>query len=91
MFILVRAVFKNRISLQVEAMHPECALVEQHMKAEEDCNQILQLENNHSAKAGQCVLSSLWWEQRDLGKCFYVRTHFHLFSFGTKEIGSFQS
>lgn len=42
--------------LQTEAIHPDCALVVQHMKAEEECYQILkQEENNHSAKTGQPV------------------------------------
>ncbi|XP_056234381.1 pituitary adenylate cyclase-activating polypeptide type I receptor-like [Seriola aureovittata] len=36
-----------------EAIHPDCALVAQHMKAQEECNQILkQEENNHSTRAG---------------------------------------
>ncbi|KAJ4922793.1 hypothetical protein JOQ06_021297, partial [Pogonophryne albipinna] len=34
-----------------EAIHPDCALVVQHMKVQEECNHILkQEENNHSNK-----------------------------------------
>ncbi|GLD49484.1 pituitary adenylate cyclase-activating polypeptide type I receptor-like isoform X1, partial [Lates japonicus] len=36
-----------------EAIHPDCALVVQHMKAQEECNQILKQEkNNHSTRTG---------------------------------------
>lgn len=39
---------------QTEAMHPDCALVVQHMKALEDCNHILkQEENNGSSSTGE--------------------------------------
>lgn len=40
-------------------MHPDCALVLQHMEALEDCNQILKQEeeeeSNHSSGTGQSV------------------------------------
>ena len=39
-------------------MHPDCALVVQHMEALEDCNQILmqeEEESNRSARTGQSV------------------------------------
>lgn len=44
---------------QTEAMHPDCALVVQHMKALEDCNQILKQEeeSNRSTGAGQSAVS----------------------------------
>lgn len=41
---------------QSEAMHPDCAVVVQHMKAQEECNQILKQENNHSSRTGLWVL-----------------------------------
>ncbi|KAM3619674.1 uncharacterized protein V6R79_011656 [Siganus canaliculatus] len=48
-----------------EAIHSDCALVVQHMKAQEECNQILQQErNNHSNRTG-CPTS--WDEIR----CWY--------------------
>lgn len=43
---------------QSQAMHPDCALVLQHMEALEDCNQILKQEeeeSNHSSGTGQSV------------------------------------
>lgn len=43
---------------QSEAMHPDCAVVVQHMKAQEECNQILKQENNHSSRTGLWVLWS---------------------------------
>lgn len=42
---------------QTEAIHPDCALVVQHMKAQEECNEILkQEENNHSTRTGLSIL-----------------------------------
>uniref|UniRef100_A0A8C6L3Q2 Growth hormone releasing hormone receptor b n=1 Tax=Nothobranchius furzeri TaxID=105023 RepID=A0A8C6L3Q2_NOTFU len=36
-----------------ESMHPDCALVVQHMEAQEQCSQVLQQEeHNHTSKAG---------------------------------------
>uniref|UniRef100_A0A3Q2NYI4 Growth hormone releasing hormone receptor b n=1 Tax=Fundulus heteroclitus TaxID=8078 RepID=A0A3Q2NYI4_FUNHE len=50
---------RNRIVsvLQMEAIHPDCALVLQHMKAQEECYRTLeQEENNHSSKTGWCIV-----------------------------------
>ncbi|KAM6922030.1 LOW QUALITY PROTEIN: vasoactive intestinal polypeptide receptor 1 [Xenentodon cancila] len=81
MYIPGAAVFKKlRVyqvlfsSLQAEAIHPDCALVAQHMKAEEECNQILQLENNRSATTGcPTVWDNIWcWYRADVGQVVSV-------------------
>lgn len=42
---------------QTEAIHPDCALIVQHIKAQEECNEtIKQEENNHSTRTGLCIL-----------------------------------
>ncbi|MEQ2182834.1 hypothetical protein GOODEAATRI_026330 [Goodea atripinnis] len=52
-----------------EAMHPDCALVVQHMKAQEECYHILeQEENNHSLKTGWCIVVLLWGNTEGLQK-----------------------
>ncbi|TMS19910.1 Vasoactive intestinal polypeptide receptor 2 [Larimichthys crocea] len=54
-----------------EAIHPDCALVVQHMMAQEECNQILkEEENNHSTRAG---CPTLWddircWYRAEVGQ-----------------------
>lgn len=41
---------------QTEAIHPDCALVVQHMKAQEECNQIIKQEKrNVSAATGESL------------------------------------
>ncbi|XP_017289792.1 pituitary adenylate cyclase-activating polypeptide type I receptor [Kryptolebias marmoratus] len=60
---------------QAEAIHPDCALVLQHMKAEEDCNQVLQQEeNNRSSKTGcPTVWDNIWcWHRVDVGQVVSV-------------------
>ncbi|KAM4739768.1 pituitary adenylate cyclase-activating polypeptide type I receptor [Anableps anableps] len=58
-----------------EAMHPDCAVVLQHMKAEEECYHILeQEENNHSSKTG---CPTLWddiycWYRAEVGQMVRV-------------------
>uniref|UniRef100_A0A3Q1D6D2 Growth hormone releasing hormone receptor b n=1 Tax=Amphiprion ocellaris TaxID=80972 RepID=A0A3Q1D6D2_AMPOC len=62
-------------SLQTEAIHPDCALVVQHMKAQEECDQILrQEENNHSDKTG---CPTVWddircWHRAEFGQVISV-------------------
>uniref|UniRef100_A0A665WDT2 Pituitary adenylate cyclase-activating polypeptide type I receptor-like n=1 Tax=Echeneis naucrates TaxID=173247 RepID=A0A665WDT2_ECHNA len=58
-----------------EAMHPDCALVLQHMNAQEECNQILkQEENNHSTRTG---CPTVWdeiqcWYRAEVGQVVSV-------------------
>ncbi|XP_013873373.1 pituitary adenylate cyclase-activating polypeptide type I receptor [Austrofundulus limnaeus] len=60
---------------QTEAMHPDCAVVLQHMKAEEDCHRVLQQEeNNRSSKTG---CPTLWdnircWRRVEVGQVVRV-------------------
>lgn len=43
-------------------MHPECALVFQHLKAQEECTQILRLEqSNRSNTTGQSTTCRREW------------------------------
>ncbi|XP_004572383.1 vasoactive intestinal polypeptide receptor 1 isoform X1 [Maylandia zebra] len=52
-FLYLGLFMQSAVWETTEAIHPDCALVVQHMKAEEECYQILkQEENNHSAKTG---------------------------------------
>ncbi|KAM4575237.1 pituitary adenylate cyclase-activating polypeptide type I receptor [Fundulus diaphanus] len=59
----------------MEAIHPDCALVVQHMKAQEECYRTLeQEENNHSSKTG---CPTLWddircWYQAEEGQVVKV-------------------
>ncbi|KAG8003403.1 Pituitary adenylate cyclase-activating polypeptide type I receptor [Nibea albiflora] len=59
------------LAAQTEAIHPDCALVFQHMMAQEECNQILkEEENNNSTRAG---CPTLWddircWYRAEVGQ-----------------------
>ncbi|XP_035990158.1 pituitary adenylate cyclase-activating polypeptide type I receptor [Fundulus heteroclitus] len=59
----------------MEAIHPDCALVLQHMKAQEECYRTLeQEENNHSSKTG---CPTLWddircWNRAEEGQVVKV-------------------
>ncbi|XP_061593321.1 pituitary adenylate cyclase-activating polypeptide type I receptor-like [Cololabis saira] len=61
-------------ALRTEAIHPDCALVAQHMKAEEDCNQILQLDTNRSARTGcPTAWDNIWcWYRAEVGQVVSV-------------------
>uniref|UniRef100_A0A3P9NUM1 Growth hormone releasing hormone receptor b n=1 Tax=Poecilia reticulata TaxID=8081 RepID=A0A3P9NUM1_POERE len=64
-------------ALQMEAMHPDCAVVLQHMKAQEECYDILeQEENNYSSKTGWYVVILLW-----RNSVFHISTLFCLYLF----------
>uniref|UniRef100_A0A672HPD7 Growth hormone releasing hormone receptor b n=1 Tax=Salarias fasciatus TaxID=181472 RepID=A0A672HPD7_SALFA len=69
---------------EFHAIHPDCALVAQHMKTQEECTRVLRREeNNHSAKAG---CSTFWdnircWHRVDVGRVVRVscaNVHFQI-------------
>ncbi|KAM9364908.1 vasoactive intestinal polypeptide receptor 1 [Pholidichthys leucotaenia] len=58
----------------MDAIHPDCALVVQLMKAQEECNQIMKQESNHSSKTG---CSTVWddircWHRAEVGQVIRV-------------------
>ncbi|XP_016895420.1 pituitary adenylate cyclase-activating polypeptide type I receptor isoform X1 [Cynoglossus semilaevis] len=60
---------------QTEAIHPDCALVVQHMKAQEECNQIIKQEKRNVSAATGC--RTVWddircWYRADVGQVVSV-------------------
>ncbi|XP_008336765.1 pituitary adenylate cyclase-activating polypeptide type I receptor isoform X2 [Cynoglossus semilaevis] len=58
-----------------EAIHPDCALVVQHMKAQEECNQIIKQEKRNVSAATGC--RTVWddircWYRADVGQVVSV-------------------
>ncbi|XP_058274341.1 growth hormone releasing hormone receptor a isoform X1 [Hemibagrus wyckioides] len=73
-----------RTVLQVEAIHPDCAIISQHMKAQELCSQIKRKESKNQTEAQGCKTE--WdeircWLRADVGQvvnvsCSEVFQHF---------------
>ncbi|XP_027021894.1 growth hormone releasing hormone receptor a isoform X1 [Tachysurus fulvidraco] len=74
----------NVLGLQVEAIHPDCAIISQHMKAQELCNQTKKKESKNQTEPQGCKTE--WdeircWIRADVGQvvnvsCSEVFLHF---------------